>query len=75
MLLEDLTRDGDSKVRCWGFGGYGALGIGSTESVGAEQAPDSAEYDVVVGQGLKVVDVDSDYYHTCAVVASGGVRC
>ena len=29
-------------VRCWGYGDYGQLGYGNTESIGDNETPDSA---------------------------------
>ena len=65
------------KLRCWGFGGYGQLGIGNTTWVGAsaDAIPDSSSYDAVVGDDLQVARVEQYTYHTCAMLTTGAVRC
>jgi cysteine-rich repeat protein len=59
-------------VRCWGSGLYGQLGNGSTVSIGDDETPASVP-DVDVGG--KVVQLAAGYYHTCAILAGGAVRC
>lgn len=61
-------------LRCWGYGHYGQLGYGNTESLGGspETTPDK-NGDVPLG--AKAVAVDIGANHACAVVTSGGVRC
>lgn len=68
---------GDGKLRCWGFGGYGQLGTGNTTWAGisAETLPNSSSYDAIVGDGLRVAQVEQDVYHTCALLTTGAVRC
>ena len=56
-------------VRCWGMGGYGALGGGETRSVPlAREAP-------VVDLGEPVAYIAAGRRHTCAITVSGAVRC
>lgn len=59
-------------LRCWGEGLAGKLGYGVAEVLGDDESPASAG-DVPVGAA--VVQVSTGYFHTCAVVAGGGVRC
>jgi alpha-tubulin suppressor-like RCC1 family protein len=59
-------------VRCWGSPGDGLLGYGELEHIGDDETPATAG-DVPLG-GL-VVQVSAGPSHTCAVMASGGVRC
>lgn len=66
---------GDGQLRCWGFGGYGVLGVGSSDPVGAEDTPDSPSYNTIIGDGLAVTRIEMDDNHTCAVLDSGAVRC
>lgn len=54
-------------LRCWGAGLLGRLGYGNTTQVSVP----SADVDV----GGDVVQVSHNYEHTCAQLASGGVRC
>lgn len=59
-------------VRCWGIGSYGKLGYGSTESIGDDETPASAGN---VALGGKAVAITAGDEHTCALLASGDVRC
>ena len=64
------ARGSDGKVYCWGAGGYGRLGNGSTA--------DSSTPTPVAGL-VDVVQVSNrgmnDRATSCAVLADGGVRC
>ncbi len=62
-----LTAQG--AVRCWGMGGFGALGTGKTHS-----APHAAEA-AVVQLGEVVTRIAAGHRHTCALTLSGAVRC
>jgi alpha-tubulin suppressor-like RCC1 family protein len=59
-------------VRCWGYGATGALGYGNSETIGDDETPASAG-DVDVGG--TVVQIAVGYAHTCALLATGAVRC
>ncbi|MBX2800147.1 MAG: hypothetical protein KTR31_20885 [Myxococcales bacterium] len=59
-------------VRCWGLGEFGVLGYGNTDNVGDDETPASVG-DVPL-TGL-VIDVEAGFYHTCALMNGGGVRC
>jgi cysteine-rich repeat protein len=59
-------------VRCWGFGMYGRLGYSNTSSVGDNETPATAG-DVDV-DGV-VVQLAAGQEHTCALLATGAVRC
>jgi cysteine-rich repeat protein len=59
-------------VRCWGRGRFGQLGYGNENDVGDDESPASAG-DVDVGGPVKQIAASG--YHTCALLASGGVRC
>lgn len=67
-------------VRCWGFGGSGALGYGDTRAVGSTEATEPADIgDVDLGAGAIVRAISAGGLHTCAVVddalRAGGIRC
>lgn len=59
-------------VRCWGFGPDGQLGHGVPEIIGDDELPSSVG-DVDVGG--KVTSLQLGRYHSCALLAGGGVRC
>ena len=60
------------KVRCWGGNDKGQLGYGHTRDIGDDEAPASAG-DVALDE--PVTQVVAGAYHTCALLASGRVRC
>ena len=64
----------EGSVRCWGYGAYGALGYGNTNSVGVSQTPASVG-PVDLGPGRKAVAISAGSYHTCAILDDGSVRC
>ncbi len=59
-------------VRCWGEGGNGALGHGGTEDIGDNEQPTDL---AALWLGEAVTQLAAGYYHTCALTASGAVRC
>lgn len=60
----------DGTLRCWGTGGY--IGSGSGATIGDDETPDTLA-PVVVGGPVK--QVAASWYHTCAVLRSGKLRC
>ena len=62
----------DGSVRCWGSGTHGALGYGSTDNIGDDEAPASAGS---VDVGAPVKQISAGTSHTCAVLENGNVRC
>ena len=65
---------GDGSVRCWGYGGDGALGYGNTSNVGDDETPASAG-PVNLGPGRTAKAISAGDYHTCALLDDGSVRC
>jgi len=63
---------GTGSVRCWGDGTSGRLGYASTARIGDNETPAGAG-DVDVGG--PVVDLAAGGQHTCAILATGAVRC
>lgn len=59
-------------VRCWGRGTWAALGYEDREDVGDDEFPLIAG-DVDVGG--TVTQLSAGWYHTCALLDSGAVRC
>ena len=60
------------KVRCWGGNAKGQLGYGHTRDVGDDETPASAG-DVPLDE--PVTQIAAGAFHTCALLASGRVRC
>lgn len=59
-------------VRCWGRGAEGQLGYGNTNDIGDNEVPASVP---IVNVGPKVVAISAGGDTTCALVASGRIRC
>lgn len=66
------ARLSNDELRCWGYGGDGALGYGNSDDIGDDETPASAG---AVPVGEKVIDVSAGFYHTCAITESNNVRC
>jgi alpha-tubulin suppressor-like RCC1 family protein len=60
------------KVRCWGSSSSGQTGYGLTTAIGDDELPSSMG-DVDVGG--TVLQLASGFNHTCALLATGAVRC
>ncbi len=61
-------------VRCWGYGGDGALGYGNTNSIGDNESPGLAGA-VNLGPGRTATALGVGYWHTCALLDDDSVRC
>eukprot|EP00944_MAST-04C_sp_MAST-4C-sp1_P005340 g5340.t1 len=64
----------NGKVKCWGANAHGQLGYGDTNNRGDntnEMGTNLAYVDV----GETVVQLSLGYYHTCALVDNGKVKC
>ncbi|WP_217914233.1 DUF11 domain-containing protein [Miltoncostaea marina] len=63
-------------VRCWGFGGNGRLGYGSTDAIADEagETPASAG-PVALGAGRVAHAISLGFSHTCALLDDGTLRC
>lgn len=57
----------DGSIRCWGRNREGQLGNGGTTN--------SATAVTVQGLGGRAIAIAAGFYHTCAVLESGSVRC
>lgn len=57
-------------VRCWGAGGGGVLGYGNIDNIGDNEVPAAN-----VNVGAAVQQIATGYLSTCALLASGNVRC
>lgn len=66
----------DGRVQCWGYGYYGALGLGDRASRGGapgELGPNLPAVDL--GAGVLAKQIATGAYHSCALLADGRVKC
>jgi alpha-tubulin suppressor-like RCC1 family protein len=66
----------DGAVRCWGFNGYGQLGLGTSDNRG--DAPEEMGDDlptVDLGTGRTATAITAGYSHTCALLDDNSVKC
>ena len=59
-------------VRCWGSNIAGQLGLGNTDVVGDNETAGAVP---VVPLGAPAIGISAGGVHTCALLASGSVRC
>lgn len=71
---------GNGAVHCWGEGGNGALGHGSTSNIGdneevlsAGPVPVLSSADVTAGRFVQAISCGGK--QTCAILDNGGLRC
>lgn len=62
----------EGRVRCFGDNAFGQLGIGSTNTIGDDETPLDAGFDVELPQ---VTQVSAGARHTCAVTTGHEVYC
>lgn len=62
-------------LKCWGYGSYGRLGYGDTQSRGVLPGEIEALSCVNLGDGLHAVSVEAGTYYTCAVLNDGNIKC
>jgi alpha-tubulin suppressor-like RCC1 family protein len=62
------------RVRCWGIGDYGALGYGNTTDIGDNETPGSVG-PIDLGAGRTARAIAAGFYHACAILDQGQVRC
>ena len=60
------------RVRCWGDATAGALGYGNRTDIGDDETPVGLA-DIVVGG--TVTQIVTGHVHTCALLATGNIRC
>jgi alpha-tubulin suppressor-like RCC1 family protein len=64
----------NGRVRCWGANASGQLGIGTTDTIGDDEAPGSVP-PVDLGAGRRAIAISVGDDHSCAVLDDGSVRC
>jgi len=76
VVLEDAANTLDDRVKCWGSNYRGELGIGDTWPRGryAGEMGDSLPV-VDLGSTSTVTQVSAGYYHSCALLTNGQVKC
>ncbi len=62
-------------VKCWGAGGSGRLGQGSTANLGDQAGEMAALPAIDLGAGRTAVAITTGTSHTCAVLDNGTVKC
>lgn len=62
-------------MRCWGFGGSGQLGYGSSSNIGDIYSPANAGDVAIILEPRRIIQVACGAAHTCALLESGKVRC
>ncbi|TKD06469.1 hypothetical protein [Polyangium fumosum] len=66
----------DGRVKCWGYGTYGALGLGDMKDRGDEPGEMGDALPAVdLGAGAVVRAISGGQYHSCALLADGRVKC
>ncbi len=69
-----------ANVRCWGYGGDGALGYGNRDTIGDDETPGSVG-PVDLGAGRTAAAIAAGDYHVCALLVDSpllddsNVRC
>jgi hypothetical protein len=61
-------------VRCWGFNFSGQLGLGNTNSIGNDEAPNSVP-PIQFPTGFRVESITAGQAHNCALSEQGKVIC
>ncbi len=70
----NCARLDDGEGECWGYDGFGELGIGSTQSIGDNEVPGNAGI-VAIGS-TAITSIMAGSAHTCALLADGaGLKC
>jgi alpha-tubulin suppressor-like RCC1 family protein len=62
----------DGSVRCWGSNASGQLGRGVPGNIGDDEDPSSV---APVSIGAAVLSLTTGFFHTCALLEGGAVRC
>lgn len=63
-------------LKCWGFNGYGQLGLGDTQNRGDGPGEMGGSLPALdLGAGAIAVEVSAGAYHTCARLDGGSLKC
>ena len=67
---------GNGRVKCWGYNGVGTLGLGDTDNRGDDPDELGAALDPVeLGTGRRAQAIAAGWYHVCAILDDGSVKC
>jgi len=67
---------GGGSVKCWGYNGYGQIGVGDKVTRGDGTGEMGDDLPVVnLGTGKEAVELELGTEHSCAVLSDGGLRC
>ena len=61
--------------KCWGYNNYGQLGIDNTTTMGNAQGEMAQLTGINLGTGRTATALAAGYYHTCAKLDNGAVKC
>ena len=64
----------DGNAKCWGWNAYGQCGIGTNTDVGGVGF-DGTSPVAMLGAGRTVQEVAGGWYHMCALLDGGSVKC
>jgi hypothetical protein len=62
-------------AKCWGRNNYGQLGIDSTNNMGDNSSEMSQIIGINLGTGRTATAISAGFYHTCALLDNGVVKC
>lgn len=66
----------NNKVKCWGEGNYGRLGIGSNTDIGNSGGElGNSLQEVDLGSGRTVKSIATGIYHNCALLDNSQIKC
>ena len=66
----------DESVKCWGSNSSGQLGQGDTDNRGDNQNEMGDNLPPInLGEGRRVKAIGAGFYHTCALLDNGSVKC
>mmetsp|Transcript_62883 Transcript_62883/g.138438 ORF Transcript_62883/g.138438 Transcript_62883/m.138438 type:complete len:436 (-) Transcript_62883:70-1377(-) len=74
--FNSCARLDNGEVKCWGYNVFGSLGLGDLNHRGDDPGEMGAALaSVALGVGRTAVELASGYWHTCARLDNGAVKC
>ena len=65
----------NASVKCWGYNGYGQLGIDNITNMGDNSSEMALLPTVNLGTGRTATAISAGYRHNCALLDNGYVKC